>query len=526
MKIALAQPNPTVGDLKGNALKIVNCIKKARKAGSDLVIFPELSLTGYPPGGLLVLSDFIADCQLALNQVLEHSYGIGVLLGTVIQDNNGKELYNSALLLKNKEIIGYVLKRKLNSCADFDEACYFESSYGGNCLEFNGEKLAICIGQDLWEEEDYGQPMAVINVSADSYRYGELGPRIQDMERVAKKYGVPLLYVNQVGGNDELSFAGASLVLDGQGKLIIKGKTFTEDMVFFDTHEHYSPLPGIEEDVSWVYNSLVLGMRDYFYKSGFKKTLLGLSGGIDAALVACIAADALGPENVLGVFMPSRYSSQHSSEDALALAENLGIGYRVISIEDTFKEYLKIFNGTPSPKGDLAEENIQARIRGNLLMFIANREGRLLVSTSNRSEAAVGYTTMYGDMCGGLSVIGDIPKTYVYKLCRYINRDREIIPQNILIKPPSAELRPDQKDEDTLPPYPVLDAILHMYLHENASVEGMVARGYERQTVCSILNMVHRMEYKRKQAPLTLKVFSPAVHGGRKNPIVQKYSWL
>lgn len=521
MRIALVQLNPTVGDLKGNGLKIIEFIERARDLSCDLVVFPELSLLGYPPQGLLKSKDFMKDCREALDRVARHTGGIGVLLGTALQDEG--DLYDAALLIENGKIEGYAAKRNLKVFGAFDEARYFKSFYGACNLTFRGHRLALAVGDDLRDAE-YGDVDLIINLSATPYRYGQFGQHDDILAGIARKMQVPLVYVNQVGGNDDLVFAGASRAFDGQGRCIAQAQPFVEEMVVFDSGGLHRPLPRPQEDISWLYKALVLGVRDYFSKNGFKKALLGLSGGVDSALVACIMVEALGRENVLGVYMPSRYSSDHSRQDAEVLAENLGIEYRVIPIEDIFREYLKVFNGSPSTVGDVAEENVQARIRGNLLMFIANREGRVLVSTSNRSEASVGYSTIYGDMCGGLAPIADIPKTVVYDICRYVNRDGEVIPNNTLIKPPSAELRPDQKDEDSLPSYGVLDAVLSMHIDDGFSVDEMVDRGYERSLVCRILNMVKGSEYKRRQAPLAIRVFSPVEKAGR-NPVVHGYRW-
>lgn len=523
MKIALVQLNPIVGDLKGNASKIIEFVERARAISCDLVVFPELSLTGYPPQGLLKSKDFMRDCQAALHRVAEHAEGIGVLLGAALRDDKDR-LYNAALLIENKKVVGYTAKRRLKAFNAFNEACYFESFCGTDILTFRGHRLAVVVGNHAFSDAHYEDVDLIVNISATPYRYGQFKQYDDLLADIAKKLGIPLVYVNQVGGNDDLVFAGISRAFNELGQCMTYGQPFAEDMVVFDPTNVSCQLPGLQEDISWLYKALVLGVRDYFSKNGFKKAVLGLSGGVDSALVACIMADALGRENVLGVYMPSRYSSEHSKQDAQVLADNLGIQYRVIPIESIFGEYLKVFNGMPSPVGDLAEENVQARIRGNLLMFISNREGRVLVSTSNRSEASVGYTTIYGDMCGGLAPIADVPKTVVYDICSYVNRDREVIPHNTLVKPPSAELRPDQKDEDSLPPYNVLDAVLSMYIDDGLSVDEIASRGYDRLLVCKILNMVQRSEYKRRQAPLAIRVFSP-IEGAVKNPVVHGYRW-
>lgn len=523
MRIALVQLNPIVGDLKGNVSNIIRFIEKAKTLKCDLAVFPELSLVGYPPQGLLKLKDFIRDSQVALNQVAQHTDGIGVLLGTALRDNE-ERLYNAALLIENRRVVWYTAKRKLKIFGAFDEACYFDAFCGIDSLTYKGYKLVVAVGDDVCSYAQCQDVDLIINISATPYRYGQLKRHNDILACTAQKAGAPLVYVNQVGGNDDLVFAGTSSVFDTQGQCVGRVQPFVEDMMVFDLNDVHYPLPCLDEDISWLYKAVVLGVRDYFSKNGFKKALLGLSGGVDSALVACIMADALGRENVLGVYMPSRYSTEHSKQDAQVLAENLGIQYRVIPIEGIFKEYLNVFNGSPSTVGDVAEENVQARIRGNLLMFISNREGMVLVSTSNRSEASVGYSTIYGDMCGGFAPIADIPKTVVYDICNYINRDGEVIPHNTLVKPPSAELRPDQKDEDSLPPYDVLDAVLSMYIDEGLSVDEIVGRGYDRLLVCRILNMVQRSEYKRRQAPLAIRVFSPVEKASR-NPVVHGYRW-
>ena len=542
MKIALAQINPVIGDLKGNVVKIINYIERAKDAKCDLVVFSELSLVGYPPRDLLLRTDFVKACQDALIDILPFTRGIGVLLGNITPVSGSDKLYNSAILLDDGRIAGTVNKSLLPNYDVFEEDRYFEPSSRVKCLTFRGMKLGVSICEDIWNDQEFFQykrydrdildelykesPDIFINLSASPYHYSKHKVRVDMVAHMAGKYDIPFIYVNQVGGNDELIFDGSSMVFNKEGKLILSGGNFVEDLIIYDTEVPKPPIPTPEEDISWMHKALVLGFRDYFHKTGFKKTLLGLSGGIDSALIACLAVDALGKENVLGVSMPSRYSSGHSRDDARDLAENLGIEYRVLPIENTFAQYIKLFNGCENIVGDLAEENIQARIRGNLLMFLSNREGRMLVSTGNKSEIAVGYSTLYGDMCGGLSVIGDIPKTLVYKLCNYINRDREIIPVSTLTKPPSAELRPNQVDQDSLPPYEVLDAVIHMYIEENLSLVEMVERGYDKDTILKILNMIDRVEYKRRQAPPVLKMTTRAFGMGRKIPIAQGFRWV
>lgn len=539
MKIAIAQYNPTVGDLNGNLSKTIEYIEKAKEKKCDLVVFPELSLTGYPPRDLLLRDDFLRACDRALQEIIPYTKGIGVIVGTVIDDGNGFLIHNSALLIHDERIIGRVDKSLLPNYDVFEEARYFQPSKQVNCIEFKGMRLGISICEDIWNDEDvFGQkrysrnildelyahnPDIFINLSASPYHYGKHEIRKEMLTHYTKKYGIPFIYVNQIGGNDELVFDGSSMVYDADGQLILHGKSFEEDMIIYDTDKSYPNIPDWKEDISWLYRGLVFGVRDYFHKNGFSKALLGLSGGVDSALVACIAAEALGRKNVLGVMMPSRYTSQESKDDARQLAKNLGIEYREISIEKLFDEYISIFNPEGEIHGDLAEENIQARIRGNLLMFISNREGRVLLCPSNKSEIAVGYSTLYGDSCGGIAVIGDILKTEVYELCKYVNRDVEIIPNNIITKAPTAELREGQKDEDSLPPYSILDKVLKMYIEERVPLEEIIDKGYDRQTVYRIINMIDRAEYKRRQIPPIIKLSDGDFGMGRRHPMVHGF---
>jgi len=539
MKIAIAQYNPKVGDLNGNISKTIEYIEKAKEKECDLVVFPELSITGYPPRDLLLRDDFLKACDRALEEIMPYTQGIGVIVGTVIDDGNGFLLHNSALLIHDGRIIGRVDKSLLPNYDVFEEARYFLPSKQVKCIEFKGMRLGISICEDIWNDKDiFGHerysrnildelyahnPDIFINLSASPYHYQKHEIRKEMLAHYTKKYGIPFIYVNQIGGNDELIFDGSSMVYDAEGQLILHGKTFEEDMIIYDTEKSYPGLPDWKEDISWMYRGLVYGVRDYFHKNGFSKALLGLSGGIDSALVACIAAEALGRKNVLGVMMPSRYTSQESKDDARQLANNLGIEYREITIENLFDDYIGIFNPKGEIHGDLAEENIQARIRGSLLMFIANREGRVLLCPSNKSEIAVGYSTLYGDSCGGIAVIGDILKTEVYELCRYVNRDIEIIPNNIITKAPSAELREDQKDEDSLPPYSILDKVLKMYIEERVPLEEIINKGYDRQTVYRIINMIDRAEYKRRQIPPIIKLSDGDFGMGRRHPMVHGF---
>jgi NAD+ synthase (glutamine-hydrolysing) len=524
MKIALVQFNPIVGDLKNNTERILKYIDHARELGVGLVVFPELALLGYPPKDLLLLPDFVQASQDALNEILPHTKGIGILLGSVMPVQGSDKLYNSAILMENGQILDRVDKFVLPDYDAFDEGRYFTSSPNIHCLTFRGMKLGVTVGEDLYADGLCKEsPDLFINISASAYQYAKQDTKNEMIEKTAAKYDVPFLYVNQVGGNEDLIFEGSSMIFNKDGRLILQGKHFEEDFIVYDPEASYSPITVPKEDISWMYKALVLGLRDYVHKTGFKSILLGLSGGIDSTLVACLAVDALGKENVLGVSMPSRYSTQHSKDDARDLAENLGMKYKVIPIEEPFSAYLGLFNDNKEAVVDLAEENIQARIRGNLLMFLSNREGHMLVTAENKSEIAMGYSTLYGDMCGSLGVIGDVLKTQVYELCRYINRDKEIIPANILTKPPSAELRPNQLDTDSLPAYDILDEVIRLYMDENYTAAEIVGLGFDRDTVLKIINAIDGMEYKRYQAPPALKLTSKPLGKGRRMPIIQRF---
>ena len=539
MKIALCQIDPTVGDFADNTRRIIEHLSRAREAGCRLAVFPELSIMGYPPRDLLLRRDFLAHAQAALDEIASHTRGIAALVGSVTAIPDSEYLYNSAVLLDGGEELRRFHKSLLPSYDVFEETRYFQPAPQVGCVSLDGVKLGITVCEDIWNDKDFfsfyryprdvlaelseENPELYINISASPYHYGKQQDRIEMVAHHACKYAAPFLYINQVGGNDELIFDGSSMVLDRDGSLVAMADSFDEDMLIYDTAAEQAPVL-CTEDIGWMYRALVLGTRDYFRKTGFSKTLLGLSGGIDSSLVAAIAADALGPENVLGISMPSRYSSEHSKDDAWELAQNLGIEYRQHPIEDVFAAYLDLFNGDNPPVGDLAEENIQARIRGALLMFVSNREGRLLLTTGNKSEIAVGYATLYGDMCGGLAVIGDVPKTQVYALCRWRNAKGAAVPENVLVKPPSAELRPDQTDQDSLPPYDVLDEVIHLYVEEKLPVDEIVARGVDRDTVIAIIRLIDLAEYKRRQAAPVLKVTGQSFGMGRKLPIAQGFS--
>jgi NAD+ synthase (glutamine-hydrolysing) len=544
MKIAIAQLNPTIGDIKGNINKMIGMIDKSRAAGAELVVFPEMATIGYPPKDLLLNPDFIE----ALNDLTERlllpvSHNIGILFGTVIHDNISGMLYNSALLAYNGKIINRQSKSLLPTYDVFDETRYFIPADTRQCMQFGDLKLGVSICEDIWNDKDFWdrprypidviaelalqQPDIFINISASPYHYGKFALRSDMIKSIAKKYHTPIIYANQIGANDELIFDGSSFCIDALGNNALQAKVFDEDIITIDSQELIRGTCSscdLNEDVAWIHDALVLGIRDYFHKTGCEKTVVALSGGIDSAVVCALAVDALGKQNVLGLSMPSRYSSVGSRDDAYILAKNLDIEFRTYPIEDVFDACLRTFNGDSSPKGDLAEENIQARIRGNFVMFIANRENRMALTTGNKSELAVGYCTLYGDMCGALAPISDVPKTMVYELARYINRRCEIIPESTITKAPSAELRPGQKDEDSLPPYGILDPILRAYIEENKSFAQIVAMGYEPDLVKDIIHKVDRAEFKRRQAAPGLKVTTKAFGIGRRMPIAQRWT--
>jgi len=539
VKVLLCQINPIVGDIEGNTKKIIRIIKSHRDA--KILIFPELAICGYPPKDLLFQKDFIEAAYKAIEEIAKEVEDSFVVVGSPTKSHHVSKLFNSAIILHQGKIEKIIHKTLLPSYDVFDENRYFIPSPAREVVTIEGINFGISICEDIWNINNDENAMydinvldelsqkgakVFINLSASPYHYTKLETqRLKVLKEAATKYGTAVIYVNQVGGNDELIFDGNSVVVSSDGRLVAKAKEFEEDILEIKL-EKIDKMPEVEihEDISWIKKALVLGIRDYFEKTGItKKAVVGLSGGIDSSVVCCLAVEALGPENVLGVAMPSRYSSEHSIKDAKSLAENLGIEFRIYPIEDVFKAYLRMFNTSEMPLQDLAEENIQARIRGNILMFISNRENRLVLTTGNKSELAVGYCTLYGDMAGGLAVISDLPKMLVYELARYINREREIIPHNVLVKPPSAELRPNQKDQDTLPPYEVLDPILIAYIEEQKSIEEIVEMGYPKDLVLKVIKMVERAEYKRKQAAPGLKVTSKAFGFGRRMPIVQRW---
>jgi NAD+ synthetase len=542
MKIALAQINTTVGDLAGNETKILAAYQHGVAAGAEIVVTPELATTGYPPRDLLLKKNFIAQNLAMLNRLAAATGKTALLVGYVgeAQVRPGRSLANEVALLQNGKIITTRTKTLLPTYDVFDEDRYFEPALKNLPVDFANGKIGLTVCEDIWNDEDFwperryqnNPPMELItagakilfNVSASPWSLGKEKVRHEMLSSMARKAKTPVVFCNSVGGNDELVFDGNSMVFNSAGQLVAQAKLFAEDFVVADTN---STLPiefHPESDVEKVHDALVLGLRDYLQKCGFKSAVLGLSGGIDSAVVAALAAEALGKENVRGISLPSEFSSQHSLDDARNLAGNLGIQYDVIPIQTMFaatKQELKgVFAGRAE---DTTEENIQARIRGVLLMAMSNKFGSLLLTTGNKSELGVGYCTLYGDMCGGLAVISDVPKTMVYQLAKWINREQEIIPDSTITKPPSAELRPDQCDQDSLPPYEILDAILDHYVVHARSVNEIVKLGFEEAVVKKVIRLIDLSEYKRRQAAPGLKVTSKAFGVGRRFPVAQKY---
>lgn len=548
MRIALAQINPTVGDLPKNEKLMVDAIARAKDAGAQAVVFPELSVTGYPPKDLLLKPQFVEDNRAVVERLAGQARGIDAIVGYAESNPNpvGRTLYNAAAVLRDGRVASRHFKTLLPTYDVFDESRYFEpgpKTERSQIVTLAGQKVGLSICEDLWNDERlitrrlyHDNPLAdldaagaevMINCSASPFVAGKHAFRLELLSSQAKQFGAPMVYVNQVGGNDELIFDGCSVVFDADGNLIAQAKEFEEDLLIVNLNDPAANRrETVSTDLESIHKALVLGLRDYVRKCGFKQVVLGLSGGIDSALVCALAVAALGKENVTGVAMPSRYSSEHSVSDAVALANNLGVTIHKIPIgpaHDCFESSLKhVFAGRAS---DLTEENMQARLRGNVLMSISNKFGSLLLTTGNKSEVAVGYCTLYGDMCGGLAVISDVPKTTVWALSRWINDNagREIIPWNSITKPPSAELKPGQVDQDSLPPYDILDGILHRLIEEDKSVRDIIREGYDPQTVMRVTKLVDRSEYKRRQMATGLKVTSRAFGVGRRVPIAQNY---
>ena len=540
MKIGFAQINPTVGDLRGNFAKIVAAYDQLAEAGADVVLTPELAITGYPPKDLLFKSRFVPDNLEILAQLHSRLGGPALVVGFVDPNQGrGKAFHNSAALLEPGMPIQKTHKSLLPTYDVFDEDRYFEPAHAIVPLKFRGQKIGLTICEDIWTDRYLSRPFydvdpvrtlvadgaeIILNVSASPFSLGKPMVRREMISGLAAKYHCPIFYCNAIGGNDQLVFDGNSIAINARGELLMQLSAFEEAIAMADSGATPAAPVAPPETVEELYSALSLGLSDYLAKCGFKTAVLGLSGGIDSAIVAAVAVHALGPANVTGVCMPSQFSSRGSVLDAISLAKNLGIECLRIPIADafaTFKAQFKdVFAGCTE---DATEENMQARLRGMTLMALSNKFGHLVLSTGNKSELAVGYCTIYGDMAGGLAVISDVPKTMVYELARFINRDREIIPESTITKPPSAELRRNQRDQDTLPPYDVLDPILRLYVEENLSVAEIVAQGFDEKTVRWIQRRVDCNEYKREQAAPGLKVTSRAFGVGRRMPIAQRY---
>jgi len=543
VKIALGQINPTVGDFSGNAARIIDFSRRAQSAGAGLILFPELAVCGYPPRDLVERPSFVLRNRETAERIARETRGIAVICGLVTPAaaESGKSVMNSAALLKDGTIAFIQSKMLLPTYDVFDEMRNFAPASSQELFNFCGKRMALTICEDAWNDKHFWNKRLyrfdpvealvgaggnfVLNISASPFWVGKREFRREMLATIARNYKVPVVMVNQVGGNDSLIFDGSSLVIGPEGSVIAQGKSFEEDLIYFDpdqlTGEIHEQIAG---DEASAYAALVLGTRDYVRKCSFQKVIVGLSGGIDSALTAVIAADAVGPENVIGVGMPGPYSSTGSIDDARALAGNLGISFELLSISDIFCSYRKVLQQVfAGKKEDETEENIQSRARGTLLMALSNKLGAIVLSTGNKSELGVGYCTLYGDMAGGLAVISDVPKTMVYRLSRYLNSRRQVIPPATIDKPPSAELRPDQKDSDTLPPYEILDAILEDYIEDLHSAEQIAAdRKFDLDLVRRVIRMVDRSEYKRQQAAPGLKISAKAFGYGRRFPIAAK----
>ena len=543
MKIAIAQINTTVGDFDGNSDKIVDAWRRADEVGAELVVLPELALCGYPPRDLLAKPAFLRQNQATLERLAKRGGRAVAVVGhaSVNETDSGRPARNSAAVLRDGQIIDVRHKTLLPTYDVFDEDRYFESATDNTPVEILGKKIGITICEDIWNDEvfpndrRYGRRPAdelaaagaelLLNLSASPWNLGKEHSRHVLLSQLSAKAGCPVVYCNLVGGNDELVFDGGSQYYNGHGVLGASGAMFAEDLLLVDTETIEPKLSDTSDDDEKLHKALSLGVHDYLHKCGFASAVIGLSGGIDSAVTAVIAVDALSAENVRGVAMPSQYSSQGSLDDAERLANALGIRYDIVPIEPVFEQLKSqlgdIFDGLDE---DTAEENMQARIRGNILMSMSNKFGSLLLTTGNKSELAVGYCTLYGDMCGGLAVISDLPKTRVYSLAKWINREREIIPESTLTKPPSAELRPDQVDQDSLPPYDVLDSILEAYVVDGQDAESIIASGHDKATVQRIIRLINLNEYKRRQAAPGIKVTSKAFGVGRRIPVAKRFS--
>lgn len=572
MKIALAQQNYHIGNFEDNTRKIIGAIQYAKSRGADLVVFSELSVCGYPPRDLLEFNDFVNECYKAIDIIKEHTDTIGVIVGCPQRnpEKEGKDLFNAAWFLYEKQVIGVAQKTCLPTYDVFDEYRYFEPAYHWEVIRFKGKRIALTICEDIWSLSDnplyrinpmdkliVQQPDLMINISASPFDYDHFEDRLEVIRANVLKYKLPMFYCNTIGSQTEVVFDGGSIVMDAEGRVVKTMKVFEEDFAIVDTEKEQSmfttktPAPQqrstaaldkemrvskiddpdkiidyltTEKNIGEIHQALILGIRDYFRKMGFSKAILGSSGGIDSAVALALACEALGKDNVRAILMPSQYSSGHSVSDAEQLSRNLGNPYDIVPIREVYNQFLDtldpVFKGLPF---GLAEENIQSRTRGNLLMAIANKFGYILLNTSNKSELATGYGTLYGDMAGGLSILGDVYKMQVYALAEYINRNGVIIPENIIHKAPSAELRPEQKDSDSLPEYPVLDKVLYQYIERRQGPKEIIDMGIDEALVRRILKLVNTAEYKRNQFCPIIRVSSKAFGMGRRMPIVGKY---
>ncbi len=545
MIIALAQLNYHIGNFDRNTAAIIDAILAAKAKGADLIVFAELAIGGYPAKDLLRSPAFLDRCEAAASEIANHCTGIACIVGAPIRNTTGKgkPLHNAALFIESGGVRQVIHKGLLPDYDVFDEYRYFQPADAFGCITYQGKKIALTICEDLWNiasPQLYRRspmdvladehPELIINIAASPFSYNHLNARLEVLRTHAKNNGIPLLYLNQVGAHTDIIFDGRSIVLSPTGELVDMMASFDEVVSYYEVND--GPITPLQQadnihqplDTPLIHRALLLGIRDYFHKSGFTKAVVGLSGGIDSAVVAALACEALGPENVMAVLMPSVYSSDHSIADALDLVRNTGCRHEIIPIQsmaDAFGDSLgSAFDGLAP---DITEENIQARIRGTLLMAFSNKLGYILLNTSNKSEAAVGYGTLYGDMAGALGVIGDVYKTQVYHLAGYLNREREIIPQHTITKPPSAELRPDQKDSDSLPDYDLLDAVLFQYIENEKSAAQIIALGFEETLVYRVLHLVNRAEFKRFQSPPSLRVSSKAFGAGRAMPLVGMY---
>lgn len=543
MRIALSQLNLHIGNFEGNLAKMLQAVASAKLQGADLICFPELAVCGYPARDFFEFDDFIRRCQHSVDELRKVSQGIGIIVGAPTRNPvlAGKDLYNSAYLLYNEEIVGVQHKALLPTYDIFDEYRYFEPATEFKTMEFKGKRIAVVICEDIWnlgnenplyticplDEMMPEKPDFIVNISASPFDYAHADVRIHTVRTNVQQYRIPMFYANMVGGQTDVIFDGGSLVVSPDGMVFDEMPYFEEGLNIYELDEVMRG--GINREQSrdkirLIHDALVLGIRDYFQKLGFKKAILGLSGGIDSAVTAVLATEALGAENVRVLLMPSQFSSDHSVADARQLAENLGIQYDIVPIAPMYQAFetalAQQFADLPF---NVTEENIQARVRGTLLMAMSNKFGHILLNTTNKSEMSVGYGTLYGDMCGGLAVLGDVYKTEIYNLVKYLNREREVVPQNTIVKPPSAELRPGQKDTDSLPPYEVLDPLLYQYIECRKGPNELVAMGFDEALVKRVLRMVNINEFKREQAAPVIRVSTKAFGMGRRMPIVGKY---